>query len=520
MKHWLERLLGLSLPLRVAMSLCLGILATLALPPFYIVPAFALAFSGLFLLLDRAETTKAAALLSWAFSFGHCVSGLYWVGIAFVVNEAAADAAGVVAVFGLSVILALYGALFGFGFAKLKRFLGPKMVLRLIAFALLWSAIEWLRGHALTGFPWNLAGSIWAFSPAMMQSLSVWGSYGLGLITLLLAVAPAALMERNFRPLMAAVLVVLGLYGFGVYRLADDQGAVHADVRLRIVQANVKQGEKWREDLQAQNFLSYVDLSLNPAEKPVTHIIWPETASPYFVNAEPAARDVIGRMTPQGGYSLIGAPGYYPQSENGDRITNSLFAIDDQGIVRAGYDKAHLVPFGEYLPLRAFLTKLGFERFVPGLLGSDFSAGEGLKTVRLPGLPSFGPLICYEVIFPAKVVDQGDRPEWVLNVTNDGWYGVSTGPYQHLVTAQMRAVEEGLPVVRAAGTGISAVINAYGVIQASLPLEARGVLDFDLPLKVENPTLFARMGDWSYFILFAILALLVTGYRGVANGDK
>src|SRR5690606_35884086 len=174
--------------------------------------------------------------------------------------------------------------------------------------------------------------------------------------------------------------------------------------------------------------------------------------------------------------------------------------------VQASYDKSHLVPFGEYVPLRGLLGLLGLGRFVPSSI--DFTPGPGPTVIDLEGLPSFSPLVCYEVIFPAAVVPRNARPDWILNITNDGWFGRSSGPYQHLVTAQFRAVEEGLPVVRAAGTGISAVIDGHGRIWHSLALGRSGFIDSDLPVKLESPTLFARTGDWSYFGLLAILVLL------------
>ncbi|MDA5194690.1 apolipoprotein N-acyltransferase [Govanella unica] len=518
---WAERIAGMSNLGRCGLAICFGALATLALPPLYIIPAFFIAFPAIFLLLRQAGTSRAALLLGWGFGFGHYVTGFYWIAIAFFVNESVSDAAGPVAVVALAAVMALYPVLAFWVFHRLQSFMRGALVAEIILFALCWSATEWLRGHLFTGFPWNLAGSIWAFSPAMLQSLTLWGAYGLGLLTVLAACLLAAGALGRFRPVLAAVLMLGLCYGGGVWRLAGDHGAVEPGVRLRLVQANVKQGEKWREDRMADNFMSYVRLSATPSDKPVTHILWPETASPFFLNAEPAARAAIARITPPGGYVIAGAPGYYADPAGGEaRVGNSLFVIDDQGKVRAGYDKAHLVPFGEYLPMRGFMTLLGFERFVPGLLGSDFTAGPGPQSLHVPGLPAFSPLICYEVIFPGAVVKMGDRPGWILNVTNDGWYGQSAGPYQHLATAQMRAVEEGLPVVRVAGTGISAVISPYGAILARLPLGTRGILDSDLPRKVESQTLFSRAGDWSYLGLFVILAALATGARGVANGAR
>lgn len=517
------RIARLSVGRKAALAGLLGALATLALPPVHAFPAFFVAFSAFFLLLRTVDRKGAAFALGWAFGFGHFVTGFYWIAIAFFVNESVTDAAGPPAAAGVAAAMALYAAFAALGFHLMRRFARGSVVAEILLFALLWSLGEWLRGHLFTGFPWNLSASIWAFSPAMLQSLALWGGYGLSLLTVLAATLPAASVLGDRRPVLVMLLGLGALYGGGLWRLSHDSGAMVPDVRLRLVQANVKQGEKWREDKLVENFMSYLRLSAeapqNPAERPVTHILWPETASPYFLNAEPAAREAIARILPRGGFLIAGAPGYERGADGEPRIGNSLFAIDDAGAVRASYDKAHLVPFGEYLPMRGFLMALGFERFVPGMLGRDFTAGPGPRTLRLPGTPSFSPLICYEVIFPGAVVDESERPGWILNVTNDGWYGQSAGPHQHLVAAQMRAVEEGLPVVRVAGTGISAVIDPYGNILKSLPLATRGFIDSDLPRMIENPPVFARSGDWSYFGLLFILAALATGCSRVATGE-
>lgn len=232
-----------------------------------------------------------------------------------------------------------------------------------------------------------------------------------------------------------------------------------------------------------------------------THVIWAETAATYFLANKAGPRQAIAAVTPKGGLTLTGAPRTTPKRESVYKVWNSLHGIDEKASIVGTYDKSHLVPFGEYMPLR---NVLGLDKLTAG--ATDFSAGQGPRTLRLKGLPPVSPLICYEVIFPGQVVDPKDRPQWLLNVTNDGWYGVSSGPYQHFAAARLRAVEEGLPLVRVANTGISGVIDGYGRVVAKLGLARKGILDSDLP-RALGPTPYGRLGNW----IVGLLVLMVAG---------
>jgi apolipoprotein N-acyltransferase len=497
---------------RRAVAFLAGSLATLALPPVYATPILLLSFPLLMALAHTSRSTARAFAEGWWFGWAHYMTGLYWIAVAFVVNEDVNAAGGPVAVVWLSAVMAVYPGLVTAAYHKMKSLAEdhgrpvPPLA-QVLIFAVLWSLSEYLRGHLFTGFPWNPIGSVWAFHPAAMQSAALWGVYGLGLITVVMALAPWSYISAAGRPYGSAVVaagVLAGLAAFGFWRLGAASDAVVDGVRLRLVQANVSQNEKWQRDRLSENFIRHLDMSRAPSEPPVTHIIWPETAAPYFLNAEPSRRFLMAAVTPPGGYILAGALRLERFPDGGYELGNTLFAVDAQGAIRATYDKAHLVPFGEYMPFRNLLSAMGLERFVPGL--SDFTPGPGLATVELPGLPPFSPLICYEIIFPAAVARRDSPPDWLLNITNDGWYGITSGPYQHLVTAQFRAVEEGLPAVRVAGTGISAVIDPWGRIKARLPLARAGVIDADLPRKIERRPLFARLGDWSYFIIIVIVS--------------
>ena len=269
-------------------------------------------------------------------------------------------------------------------------------------------------------------------------------------------------------------------------------------VGLRLVQAGIPQREKWRRDLRNRNLLRHHELSTENRPDWVSHIIWPENAATFFLADDEPRRLALAQAVPRGGLLITGAP---RRAVGPLRIWNSAFAVDERGTVLAQYDKFHLVPFGEYAPFRKFLP---VDKIAHGM--TDYSAGSGPNTLHLPGLPPVSPLICYEVIFPGAVLDRADRPAWLLNLTNDAWYGKTAGPHQHMAISRVRAVEEGLPVVRAANTGISSVIDPYGRVLGSLPLDTTGTLDSRLPKPVKDPTAYGRYGDLPFLILLLTLA--------------
>jgi apolipoprotein N-acyltransferase len=294
------------------------------------------------------------------------------------------------------------------------------------------------------------------------------------------------------------------VFAGGAARLAvtPDPGLV-ADVRLRIVQARIDQKLKWREEERAANLEAHVALSRGAGWDGITHLIWPETATAYFLANDDRARARVSEAVAPGGLLIVGAVRMERVPGQGIRAWNALHAIDEHGAILATYDKHHLVPFGEFVPLRRVLP---IEKITPGAV--DFTPGPSLVTLRVPGLPPLSPLICYEAIFPGHVARADDRPAFLLNLTNDAWFGESAGPHQHFAAARMRAVEEGLPLVRAANTGISAVIDGHGRVVAKLDLGARGVLDAALPKALAVPTPFARWGNWVLLPLLGIAFLV------------
>nr|WP_246463416.1 apolipoprotein N-acyltransferase [Nitrospirillum iridis] len=522
---------------RLGLAALLGGLATLAMPPVNAVPVLWLAFPGLIWLLDGVERPAAAFWTGLAFAFGHFVLGLYWVGAALLVFPRFWPMLPF-AVAGLPLLLGLFvgtGTLLWWGLVCRFRLGAPGGgpaggVARCLLFAVVWTVVEYVRGHAFTGFPWNLMGYVWVGLPGPAQVASLIGVYGLSLLTVLPASLMATVADGGRRPWAApaaGVALVAVLAAYGIARVPAGEAPLVPGVTLRLVQPNIPQSDKWNADAELDHVRLLLALSRQaqpPGAPPITTLVWPETAVPYLLEDEPELLKAVGQVTPPGGLTLTGSlrltPGDAPGAEDHtDTYWNSLVVVNDQGQALGHYDKSHLVPFGEYTPLRRWLPLRAVAMVSPS--NSIMGAGPGPATLDLPGLPPASPLICYEVIFPGKVTAQvagtadaskgrasPERPQWLLNVTNDAWFGRSAGPHQHLAIATMRAIEEGLPLARAANTGISTVVDPYGRELGHLALGSRGVLDLPLPRATPQPTSYARWHD-------APLAALLLAVLGV-----
>lgn len=491
---------------RYGLAFVLGALITLSLPPLGLFPVLLLGFPPLVWLMQGAVTRRRAFFTCWAFAWGYFIFGLYWIGFALLVD---ADTFGWLLPFAtvaLPAVLAVYYGLAGL----LWRKSGWGGIGGVLAFALLIFLAEVARGTLFTGFPWNLFGYAWTEFPAMLQSVSLFGIYGLTLLTLVAACLPAVLGDDAVHPrhaLAATLLSLLLLSALGLWgaeRLANAQDTFVPHVRVRLVQPNIPQSLKWDTEQRARNLQILLDLSSSPAERPITHIIWPETALAYFIDENASLRQTIGASLPEQTTLITGVVRRTLSEENGqDRYYNALMAMSHGGDILATYDKAHLVPFGEYVPFRSFAP---VARMADGT--GDFVAGTGPRTLDGTGLPPFSPLICYEVLFPRAVVDPERRPGLIVNVTNDAWYGHTAGPHQHLAIAATRAVEEGIPLIRVANTGISATIDPYGRLTAYLELGRRGVIDADIPAPLTKATPFSRWGHLLVLALGLLLAVL------------
>jgi apolipoprotein N-acyltransferase len=481
---------------RRLLALLLGVVATAALPPVDFVPALIVAFSGLMFLSRNVRRSGQAFWLGWWFGLGHFASGLYWIANAFTIDGERFAWLIPFASLGLPAVVAVYSGL-ALAAVTLIRVEG---VGRVLAFAVAWTAMEWLRGHLFTGFPWNLAASAWVAVPEILQTASLIGAWGLTLLTVLVAGLPGAWGHRYARRSIAAgIALVASGWAYGHWRLADASAATVEGVHLRLVQASVPQQLKWQIDQRVATLVKHLTLTRTPAPVEPTLVIWPETAVPFLVEAEPEVLKAMAAAAPPGGAIVTGTIRLRGTADPPD-IANGLVAVDPDGRVVAAYDKAHLVPFGEYTPLPWLFG------WVPAL-GTGMVPGPGRQNVKLPGAPPASGLICYEVVFPGDVIDRDDRPQWLLNLTNDAWYGRSAGPYQHFAAARMRAVEEGLPLVRSAQNGISGVIDAYGRVIKSLALDEVGVVDAALPAALP-PTPYARWRDGPAAALALIIVIL------------
>ncbi len=496
---------------RYGLAFLLGICATATLPPVDLTPLLLVAFAGLLWLDDGSTGPWASFRLGYAFGFGFFVSGLYWIAAALFVDIASFWWLVPIAAAGLPAAFALYvgSALLATNLAV--RHLRLRGAARIFAFAVAWSVAEWVRGHAFTGLPWNLIGYAWSggFPGAilMLQSVAAIGIYGLSFLTVLAASLPALLgttslnplsRSRRLAPTIAAALLIVVPSLLGTLRLATTP-TVETGYILRIVQPSIPQTMKWEPAAAQRNFRLLLDLSSAPGTRKLAAVVWPEAATPFLLERDAYHRQEIAAVASGRGYVITGAVRTNPPPSPVAQVWNSMAAVDGNGEIVAHYDKAHLVPFGEYVPLREILP---LQKITPGNL--DYTAGPGPRTVDLPGLPPFAPLICYEIIFPGAIVDEHDRPAWILNITNDAWYGRTSGPYQHFAIARTRAVEEGLPLVRVANNGVSGIVDEAGRVVARIDLDTVGYADLPLPAATSAPTLYARGGDW---ILLALLCL-------------
>ncbi|MEO1194126.1 MAG: apolipoprotein N-acyltransferase [Pseudomonadota bacterium] len=478
-----------------------GLISAGAFAPVSIVPLLIPTFVVLMWQLAAAERGSQALWRGWFFGTGHFLGGLYWVGIAMTVDIERFWWFLPISIAGLSAGLAIFIALVAWATWR-ARLTGAAS---LSLFVLLWMVAEWLRSWVLSGFPWNLIGSAWSEVPVALQLASVTGVWGLSAITLLAAVSLAALtLPGSRRSAFAFIGLSWGLLAaallFGILRLSAAP-SVWEGPTVRLVQPSVPQSLKWDAGRAFGHVRQLVELSRKPGFDQVALVVWPETAVPFNLWRDPDLIRFIGQAAPPEGALVTGAPRYLPDGEG----FNALHVVTQDGGIVETYDKVHLVPFGEYVPLGDFLGGLDI-----AVTRGSLSSGPGLTALPLPGLPTASPLICYEVIFPGKVVASDQpRPGFLLNLTNDAWFGNSSGPYQHFASAKLRAAEEGLPLVRAANNGISAMIDPYGRVIAALALNERAALDSPLPPPLPS-TFFARSGNFVLLGLFA--ALLLTTY--------
>ena len=485
--------------------------AALAHPPFGILPGL-LGYALLLHVLDAtagARPLRAAFARGWAAGAAYFLVSTWWVGEAFLVDVAAH---GWQAPFAVGLLAGGLGLIWGAA-GLVYHLIAPARARRVLVFAAVFGLFEWLRGHILTGFPWNLPGESWAAGSAMSQSAAVLGAYGLSVVTLAIAAAPSLLLARDGRrakaiAVGAAVATLAVMWSGGALRLMRAETRA-TGVKVRVVQADVAQAAKWDEASFRDIYGRYMRLTAAPAAgRAPDVVIWPESAIPADADAYLApgtwTRDALVAALRPGQTLLMGAQ-RSAAGAGAPVYLNSLLALRREAAglrLVAGYDKHHLVPFGEYLPFRPLLTAIGVSQLAH--VEGDFTPGPRPRPIAPPSLPRLQPLICYETLFPDYTPGGADRPQWIVNISNDAWFGRTSGPWQHLNIASYRAIEEGLPIVRATPTGVSAVIDAYGRPLATLGPGRQAVLDAPLPAPAPPP-------PYTRYRSFAVWVMILTG---------
>ncbi len=568
---------------RRTLAFVAGALSVLSMAPFFFWPILFFTFPILVWLLDSAATSsleavkstrqmrwgelRTAAVDGWWFGFGYFLFGLYWIGEAFLVE---AD------IFGwlmpLVIVLMPAGlALFTAVTIAAARLFWPKGLARLFILAFVIGIGEWVRGHALTGLPWNVFGYAFTYPLSLMQTASLIGVYGMTLWVVLVCATPIVLLSdakpnsKSFRnALLVSILIagtpLLAMYVFGVNQLARNPTTFVSGVKLRLVQPSIPQREKWQGEKQSGIFEKHLALSRTNEQglfddmAGITHVIWPEASMPFLPLKNPIALQRIKELLPDQSHLIAGAlrvenasastdeipyedPRSAPKPDTSaktgpgagtkkptekqqtqvparPRVFNSLMSFNASGKLEALYDKTHLVPFGEYLPFRTTFEAIGLSSLTR--LRGGFEIGPTPRPlIKIPGLPLAGVLICYEVIFPGQVIATDKRPGLLINLTNDGWFGNTTGPYQHFHISRVRAVEEGLPLIRSANNGISGIIDPYGRTLSKMDLNVTGTIDNDLPA-ARPETLYAIWNDTLFMLnalVFLALAMFLVSHR-------
>ncbi|MCC6598037.1 MAG: apolipoprotein N-acyltransferase [Alphaproteobacteria bacterium] len=501
-----------------------GGLSALAMAPLNAAWVLLFTLPTLYLSLHFSKSGLSVFAAGWLFGFGYFVFGLYWIGNALLVEGNAYKWAWPLAVCGLPALLAFFTAA---GTWLLRRIAELDHISGWLAFAAILTLFEWLRGHLFTGFPWNLFGYTWSDTLPILQILHLSDVYGLTLLTLLWFSIPGFILLAPQK--RGQVVLILGLasfaacYTYGLSWLKTHPLTYHENLTIRIVQPNIDQAEKWNSDAMNRHFDKHLNLSRNAAEvqnpgdqnKTSHYIIWPETALSYRYVNDPSAMAALREMLnsyPGPTYLFTGLLSYDPQTRG---YKNALVMIDQNGTLSNTYTKHHLVPFGEYIPFQNWIPLEPVARF------NGFQKGAGPQSFATPQNLHYSPLICYEIIFPGKTIPKnGPAPDFILNVTNDAWYGISPGPYQHFVQAQFRAVESGIPVIRAANTGFSGILAPNGEKIGTSRLYTENTSDLHLPQSYPISVWGINHRSLPLLILIAAISALALGQKMRAKPHK
>lgn len=493
-------------------ALCIlsGWIAAFSMQPVSFWPALFVGISGLYYLYSKTSTGPQAYAAGFLFAIGYFVTGLWWIGNALLVEGNEFAWVWPISVIGLPTLLGLFTGLF----LSIARILSnPKTLKGFFCFIFFLTVSEWSRGHAFTGFPWNLYGYVWADYLAMAQGYFLFGSFGMTFISLIWAatlgwiVVSKDFKAHNLGDILPTIITMAAMFFWGTQRLNNNPTVFDEANMVVVVQPNIEQNMKWDPDVIQDNFLKLNSLSKGPlfeGDNPKNiFVVWPETAISPAIYTKTENMNAIADMLRGYGRNAYLVTGILIRNEgDGDvNYTNSVSMLNSNLDVLNIYSKTHLVPFGEFIPFQDWIP------LTPVAAFKGFERGDGTTTVSYADIPPYSPLICYEIIFPDKVVaPSGERPRWIVNATNDGWYGFSAGPYQHFAQTRIRAIEEGLPVIRSANTGISGIIDSYGRVVESAGIYQEAALVSPLPRNLEKPAPFL---PW---ILQPLMFLLSMGW--------
>jgi len=480
---------------RVVFAILTGVIMAFGQAPFSVPYGLLIALPALgWMFLN--QTSKAAGFLTgWLAGGGYFAASMFWIVDPFLVEP---EIFGWMAPFALIFLSAGLALFWGAGF-WLASFASGRPFFRLLALAVSWTVLEFLRAHIFTGFPWGLLAYVWAETP-LFQLLAFVGPHGLGLITLLLGFVPLVASRNLWIGGAYTVVATTAIWLAAEFRIPDTIQSTSTIVR--VIQPNAPQNLKWRRDMVPVFFERMLKQTRAAAPIRPDVVIWPETSIPFMLGDNTAALEIISQAAGPDTQLIAGI-----RRVQDNRLYNSMIYLDQAGGILAVYDKHHLVPFGEYIPFAGILSRFGI-RGLAAEDGAGFSAGSGVRIIRAKGLPDFLPLICYEAIFPGLAQLGNERPGWLLHLTNDAWFGSYSGPFQHLVQIRARAIEQGLPVARSANTGVSAIIDPFGQIVGRIPLNEAGYLDANLPAPLPA-TLYSRWSEFLWAGIALILAVIV-----------
>ena len=488
MESFFVKVIKMKLWKKMLSVFCLGGISVFSFPPFHIVGVLWIIFPLVLLLLDSVQNKKQSFFLGYTFGAGMFISSMYWIYNPLTTMDYQFAWLIPFAYIGL----ALWGGLFSaVTFLITKLFKKPFM--KIVVFALVWTVCEIIRSNfPFGGIAWNTMATVWTDKVQVAQIVAIIGAYGLTLITIFMVSLPF-IMTREAAGVSVAILLLL--YVFGQFRIAAHPIEYKEGVNIRIVQSNISQDMKYSPQYMREILQKQLSLSLENSDN-ISHVIWTETSWPYYWDNGnndsmfQHATDIF----PENTVFITGV-----LKKDGNSVFNSVVAVKNTEILNS-YDKFHLVPFGEYVPLRKIIP---IEKIVqvPG----DFSAGIGPRTIDISGLGNTSVLICYEIIFSGNVVDRVNHPDLILNITNDKWFGDTAAPHQHYANAVLRAIEEGVPVIRAANSGISGAIAPTGITIAKLGVNNIGYLDIKMPRKIQDKTIFSNYG---YSILYTIMLII------------